>query len=268
MQSSAQHAKAPAAKAANPNIPAQSLSDKFKIDRRLLSAFDALEPTNKPPDFRTQFLETVRLQRAQPATFHPINDKVDVKQIFAPRVAVGSIRPIDPNMITALNRNYDALAWYRSLHGTLQYKLGESNIRPSGKGDCTSFDEFIAAQFGHTDNTDQRWYTRKMWQTGYQMRAVAAHEILPGDQIVVPPKGRSWPMSSNSEPTGVGHAGVFVIDQGKLKIMHASSKYGTVVLSSPEEFMQDRLGFKIYRPQGQGKFAFRSDARMAQARRV
>ena len=246
----------------------QNLASSFGIDARVFGQIEQHPASSEKATFRLQFLETTRLQKVQASSLQTQNQTINVQQLFAPRLAVITTAAQAPLQQAALQRNFTALAWYNSLHGTMQYKLGESDIRANGKGDCTSFDEFIANQFGHADNTSERWHTRKMWQTGYQMQRVNAKAILPGDQIVVPPKGKTWPQNSKSEPEGVGHAGIFVLDNGNLKIMHASSIYGTVVLSSPQEFMENRLDFKIFRPQGKGRYALPAENKQRLASRV
>ena len=235
------------------NHPAEP---KFKLDPKLVPAATHNSGSTAPLDFRLQFLESTRsTQLIEPTIIKP----VDLRKLFAPAQALPNQTISRADLNSAQQRNETALAWYRSLHGSMQYALGENQVRPGGKGDCTALNEFIAKQYGHSDGVSVRWNTRTMWHTGYQMKLIGAHQILPGDLVVVPPRGISWPMNSDKEPKGVGHAGVFVQVDGQLKIMHASSIYGTVVLSSPEEFMQKRLGFKILRPQGQGRYAFNSN---------
>lgn len=153
-----------------------------------------------------------------------------------------------------LERNELILRKYSQLTGKMQYKLGCEDMSPDGKADCTAATEFFADHFGNIDGVSDRWNTRTAWHTGYGMRRVGTEAVAPGDIIVVPPMHKIWDEESNCEPDGIGHAGTFVLYNEKLMISHASSRYNTFVLSTPEEFMENRLQCKIFRVPAKGVF--------------
>lgn len=239
-----------AAAASKPHATAHdSQSKKFSLDKNLSDQAHPAEQAGRLGNIRNDYLEDKRSQK----NIGGIAEIISPVSKFTTQVVSNLLNCANDK--AALNRNNLALALYAKLHGKMRYKLGTQNITPQGQGDCTSFDEYVATQFGHTDQSKERWNTRTLWQSGYGMSQISPNAIFPGDMIVVPPRGKLWAQTSKSEPSGVGHAGIIVNCNGSIKIMHASSIFNTVILSTPEEFMDQRLGFKIFRPQGTGDFA-------------